>query len=426
MTQTWQAAGLFVLVYAGLVVFHRRRWAVAWAGIAIAYAAGLLDPPEILTAVNWNVLGIFFGSVLVAEMFVHSRMPQAISDILINRSSSLGAALMLVILFASVFSIFMDNVVTVLIIAPIALQLTRTAGVSPVPVIVGLAVASNLQGMAILIGDMPSMLLAAKEKMSFLDFFWQGGRPGIFWFVELGALVGMAALWPFFRGERRRPERVPVEPVRSLVPLWLILALIAALTPMTWIDPEFVWYGGAVCVAAGIAGLLWYRFMRRRGGEDHEWHFHLDTLAFLAAVFVLVHMLESNGVVDWAVGRLDGLRGRSPFAVLSIIVWFSVLVSAFIDNVPYIAVMLPLVGGLSASLGIDRMLLALGVLIGSCMGGNITPIGATANIAATSILDRAGRPVSFLRFVSIGLPFTVAATAAAYLALYAVYAWWPR
>jgi Na+/H+ antiporter NhaD/arsenite permease-like protein len=426
VSETWQAAGLFVLVYAGLVVFHRRRWLVAWAGVAVAVAARLLGPLEVLTAVNWNVIGIFFGSVLVAEMFVHSRMPQAISDMLINRSSSLGMALMLVILFASVFSIFMDNVVTVLIIAPIALQLTRTAKISPVTVIVALAVASNLQGMAILIGDMPSMLLAAKEKMSFLDFFWHGGRPGIFWFVEIGALAGMAALWPFFRGERQRPERVSVEPVRSLVPLWLILALIAALTPMTYIDPGFVWYGGTVCVAAGAAGALWYRLMRRRDGERHEWHFHFDTLAFLAAVFVLVHMLELNGVVDSAVAGLGGLRGRSPFVVLSIIVWFSVLVSAFIDNVPYIAVMLPLVGGLSAELGIDRMLLALGVLIGSCMGGNITPIGATANIAATSILDRAGRPVTFARFVSIGLPFTVAATAAAYLALYVVYTWWPR
>lgn len=426
MSPTLQAILIFALVYAGLVVFHRWRWLVAWAGVAAAWAAGLLAPIEILGAVNWNVIGIFFGSVMVAEMFVHSRMPQAIADILINRSSSLGAALMLVIAFASVFSIFMDNVVTVLIIAPIALQLTRTAGISPVPVIVGLAVSSNLQGMAILIGDMPSMLLAASEKMSFLDFFWQGGRPGIFWFVELGAIVGMAVLWPFFRGERRRPERVPVERVRSLVPLWLILGLVVALTPMTYIDPGFVWYGGAVCVAAGAGGFVWYRLTRRRGGERHQWHFHVDTLAFLAAVFVLVRLLEANGVVDAAVRRLGALQGHSPFAVLSIIVWFSVLVSAFIDNVPYIAVMLPLVGGLSVSLGIDRMLLSLGVLIGSCMGGNITPIGATANIAATSILDRAGRPVSFLRFVAIGLPFTVAATAAAYLALYAVFLWWPR
>ncbi|MDD3643842.1 MAG: SLC13 family permease, partial [Candidatus Krumholzibacteria bacterium] len=192
MSATWQAALIFALVYAGLVVFQRRRWLVAWAGIAVAAAAGLIGPVEIFRAVNWNVIMIFFGSVLVAEMFVYSRMPQAIADTLINRSSSLGAALMLVIVFASIFSIFMDNVVTVLIIAPIALHLTRTAGVSPAPVIVALAVASNLQGMAILIGDMPSMLLAAKEKMSFLDFFWQGGRPGIFWFVELGAAAGMA------------------------------------------------------------------------------------------------------------------------------------------------------------------------------------------------------------------------------------------
>jgi len=118
---------------------------------------------------------------------------------------------------------------------------------------------------------------------------------------------------------------------------------------------------------------------------------------------------------------LGGLEGRNTFVVLSVIVWFSVMVSAFIDNVPYIAVMLPLVGNLADTLDINRMLLVLGLLIGACMGGNITPIGAAANVAATGILEKEKNLVSFWGFIKIGLPFTLAATSAAYLALYFVY-----
>ena len=137
---------------------------------------------------------------------------------------------------------------------------------------------------------------------------------------------------------------------------------------------------------------------------------------------MLVYMLEQNGVIDALVSKLSILHGASPFVVLSAVVWFSVLVSAFIDNVPYITAMLPVVQGLAAEMpDIHPELLILGVLIGSCMGGNITPIGAAANLTAVGILKKEGRLVSFWEFVKIGLPFTFADTVAAYAALYFFY-----
>lgn len=416
-----RAAVLFLAVYAVLALVKKERWRTVWAGIAAGLALGVIEPPDLVLGVNWNVIGIFAGSLIVAELFVYSRMPEAISDELINRSPDLRTALLLVIGFASIFSIFMDNVVTVLIVAPIALQLTRKSGVSPVPVIIGLAVASNLQGMAILIGDTPSMLLAAWQKMSFLDFFWHEGRPGIFWFVQLGAVTGMVVLWMFIRKDRQRRPGIEVTSVRSRVPLALIVLMVVLLSLMTLVDPGFRWFGGVVCVVVGLGGMAWYAAARRGGGERHEWYFDWRSLLFLCGIFILVRMLENAGVVDNVVDRLGGLRGRHPFVVLSIIVWFSVLISAFIDNIPFIAAMLPLVRGLGISLGMDEMLLALGLLIGSCMGGNITPVGAAANLAAVGILEKEGRQVSFARFVQVGLPFTVAATTVAYTALYLFY-----
>jgi Na+/H+ antiporter NhaD/arsenite permease-like protein len=172
----------------------------------------------------------------------------------------------------------------------------------------------------------------------------------------------------------------------------------------------------------GAVGLFWYGIKRRVSDARHlvlsiDW----GTVAFLAAVFALVHMLEERGAIDALVRRLDVLSDVSPFLIFTIVVWFSVAISAFIDNVPYITAMLPVVIGFSQTMKISPELLAFGVLIGSCMGGNITPIGASANLVAVGILEREGRHLSFGSFVKIGLPFTVAATVVAYLVLWLIY-----
>jgi Na+/H+ antiporter NhaD/arsenite permease-like protein len=432
VTDIWKAVSIFAAVYIGLILIKRGRWMTAWLGVIAAVLAGLMTPVEVFRdAIRWNFIGIFFGSVILAELFVYSRMPETISDRLINRSKNLSVALMLVICFASIISIFIDNVVTVLIVAPIALQLTRKAGVSPVPVIIGLAVSSNLQGMAILIGDIPSMLLAAHEKMTFLDFFWDDGRLGIFWFVQFGALVGFAVLWMYVKEYRQRSERIEEAAIRSWVPFWLIVLMVVLLSLVPMLDPGMNWLGGVVCVAVAFIGVIWYSIASKGGSRRHEWNLHWRTTLFLMAIFILVHMLAKGytsqeggeiSVISMIVGKLEGLKGRNMLVILSAVVWISVLVSAFIDNVPYIAAMLPIVASFGSSFGDGgRALLVLGLLVGSCMGGNVTPIGASANVTAMGLLDKEGRHVSFWGFIRIGLPFTAAATAASYIALYLVY-----
>ena len=184
------------------------------------------------------------------------------------------------------------------------------------------------------------------------------------------------------------------------------------------------WLAGSICMVVALAGVIWYGIRARKGGQRHKWDFHWRTTLFLMAIFVLVYMIAKDelGVVSTIVDHLEGLKGENPFVILSIVVWISIMVSAFIDNVPYIAAMLPIVATFGASFGDGgRALLVLGLLIGSCMGGNITPIGAAANVTAMGILEKEGKPVSFWGFIRIGLPFTIATTASAYLALYLVY-----
>lgn len=425
---TLLAVIIFLAVYVGLVATRRHRALVAWAGIVVALLAGALRFREIVPSINWNVLGIFAGTLVLAELFIISKVPETIADILINRSANLGVAFIAIIAFTSLLSIFVENVAAALIVAPVAIQLSRKAGVSPVPVIIGIAITSNLQGSATLIGDPPSMILGAAMKMNFMDFiFYRAGggtgsvKPGIFWFVQIGAVASIGVLCLFFKGMRRKLEAIPVTSVLSLVPGILLVIMILLLSCATFIDPGFRWFGGAACMAAALAGIVWYGAHDRSGIGRILRGFDWGTAAFLAGVFVLVGMLDNRGVIGVVVSRLGALKGASPFLLYSAVVWVSVLLSGFIDNVPYVTAMLPVVMRFAVEAHLPVEVFAFGLLLGACLGGNVTPIGASANVVAVGLLHREGHPVSFGRFMKIGLPFTVAATGAAYLALWFAY-----
>lgn len=419
---------IFIAVYAGLVIFRHHRAYVTWAGIAIAILLGAIEFREIVPSINWNVLGIFAGTLVLAELFIISKVPETIADILINRSRNLGMAFLAIVAFTSFLSMFVENVAAVLIVAPVAIQLARKAGVSPVPVIIGIAITSNLQGTATLIGDPPSMILGAAMKMNFMEFIVYPMRdgsgilkPGIFWFVQIGAVVSLAVLFFFFKGMKRRLDPIPVTRVFSIVPSLLMILMILLLGSATFVDPGFVWFGGTVCMAMALVGCAWFSFHDHRRVLRIAREFDWGTAAFLTGVFVLVGMLDNRGVIETIVDRLGALRGAHPFVLYSVVVWASVLLSGFIDNVPYVTAMLPVVIRFATEAGLPVELFAFGLLIGACLGGNITPIGASANVVAVGLLHREGHPISFSRFMKMGFPFTVAATVASYIVLWFSY-----
>jgi Na+/H+ antiporter NhaD/arsenite permease-like protein len=328
-------------------------------------------------------------------------------------------AILWVCALSSFISAFVENVATVLIVAPVALAFAKKLKVSPVPFLIGLAISSNLQGTATLIGDPPSMILAGYLRMNFNDFFIFQNKPGIFFAVELGAVSSFVVLYFFFRKYKSPVIQIPKENVTSWVPTALLVGLIVALAISPIWDPEFRFLGGVICIAFGVAGFLWQarkdRTLAVEVGKTYDW----DTTFFLAGVFVLVGILQKAGILDVLKDFLVSTLGNRPFVNFMFIVWFSVLVSAFIDNVPYITAMIPVAVGLSSELGIPPYLLTFGLLIGACLGGNITPIGASANIVSVGILRRKGHPIRFMEFVRIGLPFTLAATVVS-----SFFVWW--
>jgi len=194
--------------------------------------------------------------------------------------------------------------------------------------------------------------------------------------------------------------------------------LVLALSPVFKI--EFEWFG-LICMIFGVLGLLWGFFRDREITWDVVKRYDWDTTFFLAGIFIMVGLLRHVNVIDSLKDFLIMITGESVFVSYSLIVWMSIAFSAFIDNVPYITAMLPVAHDMGNALTGSPYLMVFGLLIGACLGGNITPIGASANIVGVGLLRKEGYKISFWDFAKIGLPFTIAATFAAYLFLWFVW-----
>ncbi len=422
MNTTLLAGILFLVTYAAIVAFKEAKTQVLWGGVVVGIALGFVHTPDFLHDINWNVMGIFVGTLILSEFFVLSRVPDAISTLLIRHTRTVGMAYLAVCIFASLLSVCIENVATVLIIAPIMIGLAKKINVSPVPGIIGIAISSNLQGTATLIGDPPSMILANYMHMNFNDFFVYQGKPGIFFAVQIGAIGSMLFLYWYYSRYKTPLNFEGRTKIRSLVPATFIGLMIIALTLSTLVDPEFKWFGGFICMFFAMLCVFFSsRFTTHKERRRVARYFDWGTTAFLAGIFVMVGMLVRTGVIETFADFLARNIGDNPFVAFSVIVWVSVAFSAFICNIPYLTAMIPVVQLVADALGVGVELLVFGLLIGASLGGNITPIGASANIVGVGILKKHGYQVSFLEFAKIGLPFTVIATALGVLFVYFVW-----
>ena len=422
MSTTLIAGLVFVITYAAIVAFKQIKTQILWAGVAAGILLGYIHAPDFIRDINWNVMGIFAGTLILSEFFILSHVPDAISTVLLRRTKTVGMAYLAVCIFSSMLSVAIENVATVLIIAPIMIQLSKKIGVSPVPGVIGIAIASNLQGTATLIGDPPSMILANYMRMNFNDFFFYHGKPGIFFAVQAGAIGSMLFLYWYYNRYKNPIDFTGRIKIRSYIPTVFITLMVIALTLSTFIDPEFKWFGGFICMFLAVLCAFFSSRFTTLG--ERRWvavHYDFGTTAFLAGIFLMVGMLERTGVIELFANFLAGSIGDNPFVAFSIVVWGSVAFSAFIDNVPYLTAMIPVVQLMSDSLGINVELLVFGLLIGASLGGNITPVGAAANIVGVGTLKKHGYTVSFGEFAKIGLPFTVIATGLGALFIY--YVW---
>ena len=414
---------LFILTYVIMLTLPRyRQYAAAVAVVMVIL--GVVTPLEAVNAIDWNVIMMLAGTMGTVYLCIESKMPAMVRDMLVNKLKSVKLIFVALALFSGFVSAFIDNVATVLMVAPIALAIAKKFNVSPVNTVLTVAVSSNLQGAATLVGDTTSILLAGYAGMDFMDFFVTDGKPGMFWVVQAGAMATIPILFWIFRNEKNRIETTEITKVTDFMPTYALLATVTSLVIASFIPNKPALTNGLICVFFFIA-VLRYEVGRDEPvatGHDAVLAIDFDTLLLLSGLFVIIQAVTNVGLIDDISNAFVNIAGDNLFKIYTILVWFSVLVSAFIDNIPYVATMLPVVSGISAQLGLEPTLLYFGLLAGATLGGNITPVGASANIAAGGILKKEGYEISAGQFMRIGVPFTLVAVVAGYVLIWLIYA----
>ena len=418
---------LFAATYVLMLTFSKYRPYIALVSGVIFIATGMLPLNQIIASLDFNVLLMIAGTMGLVALFIESRMPELLADLIMEKVPNVQWAAVSLGLFAGVISAFVDNVATVLMIAPVALEICKKLKTNPVPFIIGIAVSSNLQGAATLVGDTTAIMLGSALDMSFMDFFWYQGKPSIFFAVELGAVLSAVILYVIFRKEKspipRSGHRTEVSDYVPTILLCgaILLLICASFAPDSWNLPAEI--NGIICCCLLVIGLA-YNFMRKKNTSaiiEPLKSIDFETLGLLVGLFLMIGGISHEGVIDALAGLLAKLGGGNVFLMYTIIVWASVLISAFIDNIPYVATMIPVLAGLAAQMGVDPTPLYFGLLSGATLGGNITPIGASANITGIGILRREGYEVKNSDFFKIGIPFTLAAIVPAYIYIWLVY-----
>lgn len=415
---------LFLLTYAALMVFSKYRAHIALGSAALFVLLGILPAGKVFGAVDWNVIMMIGGTMGIVYLFIESKMPALLADLIIHKMPSVKWVIIALALFAGIISAFVDNVATVLMVAPVALVVAKKLDISPVPAIIAIAISSNLQGAATLVGDTTSILLGGYAGMDFLDFFVYQGRPGLFWVVQIGAIFSAVTLLFVFRSYSQKVKLEERTVVEDYFPSWLLLGMVALLIMASFLPEKPAITNGLICVGLMLVGIL-REGLRRK---DLKTPFlqtikeiDLYTLLLLTGLFIVIAGITEAGVVNEISKLFVRISGGNLFAIYSLLVWASVIFSAFIDNIPYVATMLPVTAGIASLMGVDPTILYFGLLCGATLGGNLTPIGASANITALGILRKSGHEASTGDFMKISVPFTLTAVLCGYVLVWLIW-----
>lgn len=428
---------IFITTYALLLVFPKYRAYIALVSAGI-FTFLYLNEGNILTAfgvalgaIEWNVIMMIAGTMGVVALFIESKMPSLLADMIIEKTPNVKWAMVALAIFSGVISAFVDNVATVLMVAPIAVTIAKKLKISPVPSVIAIAIFSNLEGAATLVGDTTSILFAGHVGLDFTDFFVMDYeylsvpvvKVGMFWIVQAGLLAATFILLYLFRNEKEPIITGERTVVKDYVPTVLLVGTVLLLIIASFFDNLPKLKNGYICMGMLVIGLIYYIIKHKGFNVVKTTIKEIDvfTLLLLAGLFIIIAGITEAGVITTISDFIASISQGNIFLAYTIIVWFSVIISGFIDNIPYVATMLPVAAALGVSLNVDPMILYAGLLIGSTLGGNLTPIGASANVAGIGILRKEGYEVSVGQYMRIGIPVTLVAVLTGYLLILLLY-----
>lgn len=404
---TWIAIVVFTVVYLLIATERVPRVAAALVGAAVVVAVGAMNADDAFfskeTGIDWNVIFLLFGMMVIVGIIKLTGVFEYVAIWAAKAAKGKPfRVLALLSVITAVASAGLDNVTTVLLIAPVTLVLTQRIGVRPVPYLIAEALASNIGGTATLVGDPPNLIVASKSGLGFNDFLINLGPIVVVMLIAFVALSRVLFAKDFVADPARVAEVMAMDEkeaitdrpllVRSLIVLALVLAgfTLHGVLPL---EPSMV-----ALLGAGLL-IMVSRLPARSYLVDVEW----ETLLFFAGLFVLVGSLVKTGVIAQLADALVHATGDSVPVAMMLLLWGSAVLSAIVDNIPFVATMAPIVSELTASgpfVGKDGLWWAL--VLGADLGGNATAIGASANVVVAGIAKREGHPISFWEFTRYG------------------------
>ncbi len=404
-----------------------RHHAALATAVAVAAASVLLDfgdPVEALLGVDWDVIGLVIVASALSWFLDDSGIAGEAARMVVRHSRGSPTLFLLLASGISGFlSLFLENVSVVIILAPVVFKAARALGMNPVPVVIAVALSSNLSGSALLVGDPQAAIVASAYDLDFLDYIIYDGRPSMFFMVTAAMAAAILSLPLYVRVEGRAPgggraDPDSIEGVKDRVYVAAALAALVGKAVLLSVRKEL---GLSLTEAAAppviaLALVYWRRNPRAllRASLDPP------LLTFLASVFFLVNYVDRVGLTRLAADAI--LRASESLAeAVAIIVIVSAIVSSIMDNVPFIAAMIPVINVISGVYLVDPVVLAWALLLGATLGGNMTYIGASANYTAVRELEKRGHRVTLAYFAAIGVPYTMVALGVGAAAYYAFY-----
>lgn len=397
----WVAGAIFVVAYVLIASERVDRTLVALLGGLLVVVLGIIHQDQAFEAIDFNVIFLLAGMMVLASGIARTGFFQwlAIRSVRLSGGEPFRLLIILAIVTA-VLSAFLDNVTTVVLIAPVTLSISRTLGVSPFPYLVSQILASNIGGTATLIGDPPNILIGSAAQLDFGAFAVNLGPVTVL--VLLAFVVTMR--FTLGRDLRIEPERrsaaLALDPSDAITDRRLLAAglIVLGLTIVGFLIHSVVGLEAATIALLGATILMLVgRLDPHETFRDVEW----STLFFFVGLFMLVAAVVEVGIVGGAADWIaDAADGRVEVATIALL-WFSAVASAVVDNIPYTATAIPVVQRLVDS-GLASESLWWALALGACLGGNLTIVGASANIVVANLAAQAGHPITFMAFFKYG------------------------
>lgn len=397
----------FILITYILITLERwHRTVVVFFFAALSVSLGLLTTEEAWQAIDYNTLGLLIGMMIIVNIMKHTGIFQylALKAVKISKGKTF-------ILFVTITTItwlasaLLDNVTTVMLITPMSLFIAEILGISPYPFFIGEIIASNMGGTATLIGDPPNIIIGSAAKLSFLEFIIHLAPPSILVFIVFIFYFKTFEAEKFKLNGSFNLDRLNIKPEKTIKDPQLLKKtfFVFTLVLIGFMLHHIVNLLPSVVALTGAALLL---LITNHNPEEILKEVEWSTLVFLTGFFILVGSLEKYGAIDLLANYLVSLTDNIKILAIIILIT-SAITSAIIDNIPFVAAMIPVIASINQSLNTNSNVLWWALALGSCLGGNGTMVGASANIVVAGISERSNSPLTFRDYLRYGIPVTI-------------------